>query len=268
MNNEATIEQINDLPFGRAYKITKGGHVEYVPSVTTVLKLNEDPFIQELRDELGNDKFEEIRDRGGSRGTVMHRWLEIFFIRYEEDYDASASLIYTQKYIAGTDEFSDLPGDLPRALRVGRELFYNFYNAKLHDRISKVMYNEIFLHTFFRGGWAGACDFVYEDRDGKVVILDYKSSSIPKDLDHLDNYKMQISCYMFKYAEMFGVMPDRGEIVISNEQGSDLQWVTVSNTEMKVHLRKFLGLLKEFRASKEWLEFQESLPVNIVQNDI
>lgn len=259
MNNQATIEQINDLPFGRAYKITKGGQFEYVPSVTTVLKLNEDPFIQELRDELGSEKFEEIRDRGGSRGTVMHRWLEIFMERYAEDYDASASLIHTQKYIANTDEFSGLPGDLPRALKVGRELFYNFYNAKLHDRIGKVMYNEIFLHTFFRGGWAGACDFVYEDRNGKTVILDYKSSSIPKDLEHLDNYKMQISCYMFLYAEMFGVMPDRGEIVISNEQGSDLQWIIIPADEMKIHLRKFLDLLKKFQETPEWVAFNEKI---------
>jgi len=259
VNNQATIEQINDLPFGRAYKITKGNHIEYVPSVTTILKLNEDPFIQELRDELGSEKFEEIRDRGGSRGTVMHRWLEIFMERYAEDYDATASLIYTQKYIASTDEFSVLPGDLPRALRVGRELFYNFYNAKFHDKVSKVMYNEIFLHTFFRGGWGGACDFVYEDRDGKVVICDYKSSSIPKDFDKLDNYKMQIACYMFFYAETFGVMPDRGEIIISNEQGTDLQWLIVPADEMKIHLRKFLGLLKEFQLTPEWIMFTDKI---------
>jgi len=192
----------------------------------------------------------------------MHRWLEIFMERYAEDYDASASLIHTQKYITNTDEFSVLPGSLPRALKVGRELFYNFYNSKFHDKVAKVLHNEIFLYTFFRGGWAGACDFVYEDRDGKIVICDYKSSSAPKDLDHLDNYKMQISCYMFFYAERFGIMPDRGEIVISNEQGADLQWVVIPNTEMKVHLRKFLGLLREFRAKPEWIEFQEKLQVN------
>jgi len=267
VNNQTTIEQINGLPFGRAYKITKDGQSEFVPSVTTVLKLNEDPFIQELRDELGDEKFEEIRDRGGARGTVMHRWLEIFMKKYGESYNASDSLIYTQKYIAACDEFADLPS-LPRALKVGRELFYNFYNAGFHNRVGKVLHNEIFLHTFFRGGWAGACDFIYEDRDGKLVILDYKSSTLPKDVDHLDNYKMQISCYMFKFAEMFGVLPDRGEIVISNEQGAELQWIIVSNVEMKIHLRRFLDLLKEFRASAEWLDFQKNLTVNSVQNDI
>jgi len=59
VNNQAIIEQINDLPFGRAYKITKDGQVAYAPSVTTILKLNEDPFIQKLRDELGDEKFIE-----------------------------------------------------------------------------------------------------------------------------------------------------------------------------------------------------------------
>jgi len=73
---------------------------------------------------------------------------------------------------------------------------------------------------------------------------------------------------MFKFAEMFGVLPDRGEIVISNEQGAELQWIIVSNVEMKIHLRRFLDLLKEFRASAEWLDFQKNLTVNSVQNDI
>jgi ATP-dependent exoDNAse (exonuclease V) beta subunit len=252
------IQQINDLPFGRAYKITKGEQVQFVPSVTTVLKMNPDPFIDQLLLEMGPDRFKEIQNRGADRGTVMHKWLEVFLDEFGKDRDRSRSLLRTQEYIRDTDEFSKLPSNLTRAMKVGRELFYNFYNSGFHDKIGKVLHNEIFLHTFFRGGWAGACDFVYEDHDGKLVILDFKSSSIPKDPDKIDNYKMQISCYMFKYAEMFGRMPDRGEIVISNEATPDLQWVTVPGSEMKTHLRKFLGLMEKFRQQPEWIEFNNS----------
>lgn len=266
--NKSTIEQINGLPFGRAYKITKDGVTSYVPSVTTVLKLNEDPFLDHLREELGPEKFKDIQNRGADRGTVMHKWLETFLEKYDETGDPAQSLIHTQKYISDTNEFARLPSSLPRALKVGRELFYNFYNAKFYERVSKVLHNEVFLHTFFRGGWAGACDFVYEDTDGKLVIMDFKSSSIPKEVDKLDNYKMQISCYMFKFSEMYGVIPDRGEIVISNEQSPDLQWVVVSSGEMKTHLRRFLGLLAEFRKTPEWLEFQENVSVIQPAGDI
>lgn len=262
MQLNANIEQINDLPFGRAYKVTKeDGSFRYLPSVTTVLKLNQDPFITHLKEELGPKRFKEIQNRGADRGTVMHRWLEEFFEHYKDGYDPEASLIHTQKYMADTEEFDGLPSSVARARRVGRNLFYNFYNSRFHNNIGRVLANEQFLYTFFKGGWAGTCDFVYEDRDGKLVILDYKSSSVPKDPEKLDNYKMQTACYMFKYAELSGRMPDRGEIVISNEMNSDLQWVTVPASDMKTHLRRFLGLLEEFRTTPEWVEFDEKVHV-------
>ena len=48
-----TIEQINDLPFGRAYKVEVDGEISYLPSVTTVLSLNEEPHVKHLKEELG-----------------------------------------------------------------------------------------------------------------------------------------------------------------------------------------------------------------------
>lgn len=269
MKNQASIEQINDLPFGRAYKVTDEKNFNaFLPSVTTVLKLNQDPFLDYLKAELGPEKFLKLQNRGGDRGTVMHRWLEVFLGKYSENYDAIKALMYTQKYISETNEFANLPSSLSRALKVGRELFYNFYNSEFHKKIGKILYNEVFLYTLFRGGWAGACDFVYEDPDGKLVIMDFKSSTVPKDPDKLDNYKMQIACYMFLYAEFSGTLPDRGEIVISNEQNSDLQWITIPGDEMKIHIRKFLVLLRQFRAQPEWLEFHKNVEVVCSEIDI
>jgi hypothetical protein len=52
---------------------------------------------------------------------------------------------------------------------------------------------------------------------------------------------------MFAYAERYGVIPDRGEIWIANEKDSKLQRFIVTKDEFKIYLRKFLGLLGEFR---------------------
>lgn len=255
----STIEQINGLPFGRAYKITDSDTITFVPSVTTVLKMNPDAWLDELRAELGPEKFADVQMRGADRGTVMHRWLEEFLMRVGGGADPEQALLDVQMYMRDTDEFDLLQSDRERAIRIGRELFYNFYTSGFHHRIASVLHNEVFMYTRFRGGWAGTCDFVYRDPDGKLVILDFKSSSQPKDPDHIDNYKMQIACYMFKYAEMYGEMPDRGEIVISNEKTPDLQWVTVPLSEMKLHLRKFLSLLELFRQTPEWVEFDRQV---------
>jgi hypothetical protein len=259
----AGIEQINGLPFGRAYKITSGNDVKFLPSVTTVLKMNPDEWLDSLRAELGEVKFKEVQTRGADRGTVMHRWLEVFLEHYKDCRDAEASLLHVQEYMSKTDEFDSFGSDVDRAKRIGRELFYNFYSGGFHKRISEVLHNEIFMYTFFKGGWAGTCDFVYRDLDGKLVILDFKSSSRPKDPNHIDNYKMQTACYMFKYAEMYGEMPDRGEIVISNESDPELQWVTVPLSEMKIHLRKFLSLMDDFRKTPEWVDFDREVHLQL-----
>lgn len=258
---DVPIERVDGLPFGRAYKITKDGVTHFLPSVTTILKMNEDPFIQQLRDELGMEKFLHIQQRAADRGTVMHRWLEVFLENYQKNNDHEASLLITQKYIQSTTEFDNLKTEKKRAMKIGQSLFYNFYNQRFFSNIKKVLYNEIFMYTFFKGGWAGASDFIYEDFDDCLVVQDFKSASDIKDIDHIDNYKMQIACYMFMFAVMFGRVPDRGEIVIANEKNSNLQFVIVPQSEMKMHLKRFLGLMTEFRNTPEWLEFEQKLAV-------
>lgn len=259
----ADIQQINNLPFGRAYKITRGNQSQFMPSVTTVLKLNPDPFLETLERELGPEKYEQVRRRGGERGTVMHRWLEVFLQKYQESKNPETSLLHVQQYMSTTTEFSSMV-EVDRAIKIGKSLFYNFYNARFYDNIKNVLHNEVFLYTFFRGGWAGACDFIYEDTDGHVVIQDFKSASDLKDVEHIDNYKMQISCYMFKFAELYGTLPERGEIVIANQSTMDLQYVYVPKEEMKTHLRRYLELLAQFRSLPEWVEFEEYATKNDV----
>jgi len=260
--SQIDIQQINGLPFGRAYKVTDNGVSKYLPSVTTVLKLNEDPFIQQLRDELGEEGFKKIQERGSNRGTIMHRWLEIFLESYATSSDASKALRHVQEYMSTTDEFRSM-SELDRAKKIGRNLFYNFYNAGFYNTVKKILFNEIFMYTFFRGGCAGTCDFVYIDNEDRLVILDFKSSSIPKQEDHVENYKMQTSVYMFMYAELYGILPDRGEIVISNEQNDELQYIIVSRDDMKIYLRQFLALLKEFKQTPDWVEFDEKVNCEI-----
>ena len=52
---------------------------------------------------------------------------------------------------------------------------------------------------------------------------------------------------MFAYAERYGVIPNRGEIWISNEKDSAIQTFIVTKDEFKNYLRTFLDLLAQFR---------------------
>lgn len=264
-----TIERIDGLPFGRCYKITKDNEIHFLPSVTTVLKMQPTPEYDIIRDELGPEKYKHAMQKAADRGTVMHKWLETFLEEYGKHQDASEALKSTQAYISATKEFDTLLTEKARALKIGRELFYNFYSKKFWTNITpikKVLHNEIFMYTLFRGGWAGASDFVYQDFDDEHIIADFKSSREPKDESKIDTYRMQIACYMFKYSEMYGKIPARGEILIANEYNDKVQKIVVPRDDdpehgpgMKHYLRKFLGLMTEFRATPEWVEFNEQV---------
>lgn len=237
--------QRKSYPWGRAYEVTIDHQTKLVlPSVTTVLKLLTEPKFKHLREKFGEEKWQQILDKASFRGTVMHSMLEHFLLEYAESKSVDKSLLSAQNI--AKDEEKKFPDKLDLIIK-GRDLFWNFYHEKFWSDIKNVLHNELFLWTDFRGGWAGATDFIFQDFNDEHVVIDFKSASSPKSDDDIDSYKCQISAYMFAYAERYGVIPHRGEIWISNEKNSTIQRFVVTRDEFKEHLRKFLGLLKQFR---------------------
>ena len=241
---ETKIER-KSYPWGRAYEISRENVKKLVlPSVTTVLKLLTEPKYKSLREQFGEARWQKILDNASYRGTVMHSMLENFLLEYAQSRSVEKSLLVAQD-IAKDEESKD-PKNI-NLIKKGRDLFWNFYHNNFWEDIKTVLHNELFLWTDFRGGWAGATDFIFEDHIGNHVIIDFKSASSPKEDDDIESYKCQISAYMFAYAERYGVIPERGEIWIANEKESGIQKFIVTKDEFKIHLRKFLELLSEFR---------------------
>lgn len=230
--------------WGRSYIVKKEGQEYVLPSVTTILKLLTESKYEEVRLEFGESKWQKILDNASYRGTVMHSMLEEFLINYSEDQDVERALRNAQ--ITARDILENDPSK-ENLVKIGRDLFWNFYHEEFWKPIKRVLHNEVFLWTTFKGGWAGACDFIFEDWDGNHVVIDFKSSSQIKTEEDIESYFCQIASYMFMYAERYGVMPQRGEIWISNEQDDTIQKFVVYGDEMKQHLKKFLSLLKEFQ---------------------
>lgn len=231
-------------PWGRAYEVTLQDKKLVLPSVTTVLKLITEPKFKPLREKFGEERWQEILDKASFRGTVMHSMLEHFLLEYAISRSVDKSLLIAQNIAKNEDLANPGKKDL---VKKGRDLFWNFYHEQFWIGIKVILHNELFLWTDFRGGWAGATDFVFLDYDDLTVVIDFKSSSSPKDEEDILSYKCQISAYMFAYAERYGVIPDRGEIWIANEQTSELQRFIVTKDEFKIYLRKFLELLAQFR---------------------
>jgi len=239
-----TIER-RAYPWGRAYVVKEGDNEMIFPSVTTVLKLLENKKYEKLREEFGNDRWEKILSNAADRGTIMHRMLELFLLEWDKSRDVEKALKTAQEY--ALEEANNSDAARMKIVNKARNLFWNFYHDNFWESIAEVVENEVFLWTKFKGGWAGASDFVFRNHDKKLVVDDFKSSTSEKSEEDILGYKLQIAAYMFMCAERYGEVPVMGRIRVSNENSNQIQTFIVHDHELKDYLRIFLDLLEKFR---------------------
>lgn len=250
-----TIERIDGNKFGRAYMVTIDEQTFFCPSVTTILSKMPNPKLDKMREEMGAERMEKARDQAAQRGTVMHKWLEIFLEHIGSGCSPEYALELTQD--EAPKEFEGWPA---RALNIGRNLFYNFYYSEEWKRVNKIVFSESFMHTVFRGGWAGTADFAFIDHEGKCIVWDFKSASDMRTEEEVKSYMLQVSAYLFMYIENYKdkpgfIYPTGGEILMANEKDSKLQKFYLPIEDMKGYLREFIALRQEFELDEHWQEF-------------
>lgn len=233
-------------PWGRAYIIEGASEAPLIlPSVTTVLKLLKNEKYEMLRKQFGDKRWNKILHDAAERGNVMHRMLELFLLEWAKEKNVDRSLKKAQIFAIEESRRDD--GKFTKYVDKGRDLFWNFYHDKFWENILEVVDNEAFLYTTFKGGWAGACDFVYRDLEYNLIVEDFKSSTSLKDEEDILSYKLQIAAYMFMCAEKYNEVPKVGKIRIANEQTFDIQTFEVHDYELKDYLSQFIDLCEKFR---------------------
>jgi hypothetical protein len=233
-------------PWGRAYIVEGASEAPLIlPSVTTVLKLLKNEKYEMLRKQFGDKRWDKILHDAAERGNVMHRMLELFLLEWAKEKNVDRSLKKAQ--IFAIEESRRDEGKFTKYVDKGRDLFWNFYHDNFWENILEVVDNEAFLYTTFKGGWAGACDFVYRDIEHNLIVEDFKSSTSPKDEEDILSYKLQIAAYMFMCAEKYNEVPKVGKIRIANEQTSNIQTFEVHDYELKDYLSQFIDLCEKFR---------------------
>ena len=239
-------------PWGRAYVVQQNGEELIFPSVTTILKLLENEKYVRLRQEFGEEKWDKIMANAAERGTIMHRMLELFLLEWDKSRDVEKALKTAQEY--AIEEANNSDAARLKIVNRARNLFWNFYHDRFWESISEIVDNEVFLWTQFKGGWAGASDFVFRNLEKRLVVDDFKSSTSEKEEDDILGYKLQIAAYMFMCAEKYQEIPAMGRIRVSNENSDQIQTFIVHDYELKEYLKIFLDLLEKFRASHMNLE--------------
>lgn len=157
---------------GRKYQTPEGVNL---PSITTVLSILSRDSIAKWRARVGEEEANKISTRASGRGTRVHEIIEKY-MNNEEDYRDG----YTPDIIQSFLDVRDI----------------------LDNRIGTVYAMEAPLYSTHLGV-AGRVDCIAEF-DGKLSVIDFKTSMKPKKLDWIKNYFMQESAYAIMWEERTG----------------------------------------------------------------
>ena len=171
----------------RVYRTPSG---KSYPSVTTVTGLHTAKGIAEWRRRVGEEEANRISGRASARGTRIHQLCE--------DYLRSGEAV--------PDMFD-------------QEMFGSI--RFLLDQIDNIHCLETPLWSDFLQV-AGTVDCIGEFQ-GKLSVIDFKTSSKPKDRDDIHNYFMQCAAYSVAFEERTGI-PIGRLVIIMAVDGDDPRW--------------------------------------------
>lgn len=166
-----TLQRI-DGETSRLYETPTG---ERYPSVTTVLgRMSDKTALNEWRSRVGNEEANKVSARAASRGTFVHNMCE--------------------KYVLGEDIDNTMPHNV---------LIFNQIKKILDEKVDHVRATECTLYSHHLK-IAGTCDLI-ADYDGRLAIIDYKTSTKRKRKDWIEGYFLQASLYAYMLWEMTGI---------------------------------------------------------------
>lgn len=182
---------------GRVYNTPDGNRY---PSVTTILSDLSKASIIAWRKRVGAEEANRISTQAGSRGTKVHQICEDY-LNNKPDY---------------------LDGQMPANVFTFKQI-----QPILDQYVDNIQYLEAPLYSDFLKT-AGRVDCIAEF-DGKLSIIDFKTSRKPKKKEWISNYFMQASCYAVMYEERTEIPVSRTVVIVAVD-GSEPQ-VFVENRD-------------------------------------
>lgn len=197
-------------PTGRFYYPPNG---EKYPSVTTVLSVQDKKGLEEWKKRVGDEEAKKISVQAATRGTEVH--------------------LIAEEYIDNKPEYST--GKMPVNM-----FTFNTIKPLLDANLNNVWYQEAPLYSHFIKV-AGRVDLVAEWQ-GKLSIIDFKTSKKPKKREWIKGYFMQESFYAVAFEERVG-KPIKQLVTIVMVDHDDPQ-VFIENRDDHIH--DFIALRKKY----------------------
>ena len=191
--NYCTPKQLQDLQSethtdGKRYYTLPDG--TRLPSVTTVIGATKKAAIMAWRKRVGEEKANQISRKASGRGTNVHSMCE--------------------EYLSNEPMTAFMPDAIEMFLSIKPYL----------DKINNIHYQEQALWST-QLGMAGRVDCIAE-YEGVLSVIDFKTSSRPKDESDIQDYFWQTAAYSLMYEELVGKPIDNLVIIMAVENGNPL----------------------------------------------
>ena len=200
----------------RLYKTPEGNKY---PSITTVLSTRKKKGLMEWRKRVGEDVANHVARTAAARGTKVHHMCEDYI---NNDFDEEK---HKKKF-------------LPYVL-------FNQLKESVLQKIDNIYAQECGLYSD-KYKVAGRVDCIAE-YDGKLSIIDFKTSSKERSDDWNESYYIQASAYAEMFEERTGIEINQVAILVVTEDGVVQEFVK-NKTE-------YLPMLTD--TIKEWEEKNE-----------
>lgn len=212
-----------DKPTGRVYNVPAGLY----PSVTTVLKATANTNgIDAWRNKVGEEEANRILEAASSRGTILHKYLEDFFIEYSKP-----TIDDARHFIKSSGLESELPFIQQMVKSMLKQLLLHKYESIAQEFV--VWDDEL--------KFAGRCDNLGYWM-GKLTLVDFKTARKEKPLAYVKDYFLQATAYCKAHNRMFPEQISRFVILIANEQGGFQSFSGTPNhyiPDLRYRVRKF-----------------------------
>ena len=194
----------------RLYETPEG---KRYPSVTTVLgKMTDKSALEAWKKRVGEDEAARVSARASTRGTNVHTMCE--------------------NYVLGNDIDTSMPHNM---------MMFNQIKKVLDEKVNMVRATECTLFSDHLK-LAGSCDLI-ADYDGRLSIIDYKTSAKLKRKDWIEGYFLQASLYSYMLWEMTGILVKDIVIIIGVDDSLESQ-VFVERPQR--YLEKAVDLVRSY----------------------
>jgi genome maintenance exonuclease 1 len=203
--------QSTTLPDGQRYYMLPDG--TRLPSVTTVLGAQKKQSILEWRKRVGEEEANKISKKASGRGTSVHTMCE-HYLNNKSDYTKDK-----------------MPDAIEMFLSIKSEL----------DKINNIWYQEQSLYSK-KVGMAGRVDCIGE-YEGKLSIIDFKTSSKIKKKENITDYFSQCCAYSLMLQDMINIEINQLVIIMAVENENPLVFVE----KTRDHIPSLVESIKFYR---------------------